>query len=209
MGIMIKMKLSKLSFLGLMPFLFSACTTARPWPESLNSDTDWPFERFKINQEFGKTPYASQYTSKSHWGTDITHGALASVRPVAEGFIVAVGTEDCPNLPGPDCNGGHGNWVLIEHPQLGFRSFYGHLAEKSKLKPTQAVSRNEVIGREGRSGNIFNLDGTQAGTTSDTHLHLSIGDIRSRHDRSGQNVITIGPIRNPREVLPPVSDQGR
>lgn len=190
-------------------FILSACSTTYTSRGGSNLDLDWPFDRFKINQEFGYTEYGQHYASGSHWGIDITRGAGAEVHPIAEGFVVAVGTQNCPDLPDPNCNSGQGNWILIHHPHLKTRSFYGHLKQKPVFESRHWISRSNIIGHEGRSGKIFNLDGSPAGDRSETHLHLSVGDIRTKLSANGELIIAVGQLLDPRIFLPAITKRGR
>lgn len=169
------------------------------------SDFIWPFDYFKVTQEFGVTKDSDNYASGSHWGIDISMGENAHVHPIAEGIILAIGSENCPNQPNESCNFGHGNWILIDHLHLNTQSFYGHLSEKPTLKIGEYVSKASVIGREGRSGRVFHIGSKElADATCETHLHLSIGEIKAYKAKHFANHydIQVGDLKNPRDVLP-------
>jgi hypothetical protein len=57
---------------------------------------------------------------------------------------------------------------MIDHPELGYASMYGHLVEAPDLVPGQQVKQGEVIARVGDSGETC---------YSRPHLHLEIRDL--------------------------------
>ena len=58
--------------------------------------------------------------------------------------------------------------LLIDHPELGYASLYGHLLEDPGLAPGTQVKAGEVVG----------LSGDSAGTCHGRpHLHLEIRDL--------------------------------
>lgn len=57
---------------------------------------------------------------------------------------------------------GYGHMLLIDHPQLGVQSRYGHLQQKSTLKKGDTVKAGQLVARMGMSG------------TDNVHLHFDI-----------------------------------
>jgi murein DD-endopeptidase MepM/ murein hydrolase activator NlpD len=195
-------------------FLFlCGCSHSPPLRAPSSIALDWPFEQFKVTQEFGKAAEKGRYASNRHWGIDISQGDGAEIRPIADGVIIAIGSEDCANQPDMDCNFGFGNWVLVDHPQLGVQSFYGHLARQSSLTEGQKVDRETLLGKEGRSGQVFQIGSNKKLAESDceTHLHLSIGELHAYRNKNFDNQfdLSIGELKNPREVLPVIGPYGR
>ena len=58
--------------------------------------------------------------------------------------------------------------LMIDHPQLGYASMYGHLLAPPNLRPGQRVKQGEVVALSGTSRDSCNRG---------QHLHLEIRDL--------------------------------
>jgi murein DD-endopeptidase MepM/ murein hydrolase activator NlpD len=59
--------------------------------------------------------------------------------------------------------------LMIDHSELGYASFYGHLLERPNLRPGQTVTRGQVVAKVGDPG---------VTCRSRPHLHMEIRDLR-------------------------------
>src|SRR3989344_4726467 len=119
----------------------------------------WPEEDYRITQGYGCTSYArcnrsrGPYGGAPHNGLDMAAGYGSQIRAIAEGEIIANGKNDC-----------WGNWVAIKHPnQYNLVSVYAHMSSLSFLRVGTQVTKGQVIGYEGSTGN-----------STGSHLHLSL-----------------------------------
>jgi len=93
---------------------------------------------------------------RPHWGTDFGAPVDTPVRAVARGTVVKAGP-----------NGGHGNYVEIQHDGP-YRTSYSHLS-KVLVHKGEAVSQGEVVGKVG-----------QTGLATGPHLHYQLW-IKGQH----------------------------
>ncbi|GAB4544742.1 MAG: hypothetical protein Kow0063_38540 [Anaerolineae bacterium] len=94
-----------------------------------------------------------------HFGVDLAAPCGTEIVAIADGVVFAV--------DGPYGSAPHN--LMIDHPQLGYASMYGHLLEAPDLQPGQEVKAGEVIALVGDSdGNCHRRP----------HLHLEIRDLR-------------------------------
>lgn len=164
----------------------------------------WPLdvEYLTVTQEFGKTSFATKHykNSKRHWGIDISVGFGAPVMAVADGVIVALGDDICPNFSEPECNYRNGNWIIVYHPLDKIYTFYGHLKEKSHRAINSLVKQGEIIGHEGHSGYHFSIT-TGEKVDTGSHLHFSVGRFRIYKNFEGKTDFSADP-KNPIIFLP-------
>jgi hypothetical protein len=93
-----------------------------------------------------------------HFGVDLDAPCGTEIVAIADGFVFAV---DGPYGAAP-------HNLMIDHPQAGYASMYGHLLEAPDLKPGQQVKAGEVIALVGDSEGICHRR---------PHLHLEIRDL--------------------------------
>ena len=94
-----------------------------------------------------------------HFGIDFLSPCGTPVVAMADGIVFAADEPRFGSLP---------HNLLIDHPDLGYASFYGHLLETPNLEPGQIVKAGDVVG----------LTGDPAGTCyGRPHLHLEIRDL--------------------------------
>jgi murein DD-endopeptidase MepM/ murein hydrolase activator NlpD len=106
----------------------------------------------KITSRYGYRVHPVTKRRESfHRGIDIAAKEGTPVKASAEGIVVKA--EYCRN--------GYGNLVIIEH-EKELTTYYGHLSE-IRVKSGQRVSRAEVIGTVGRTGNV-----------TGAHLHFEV-----------------------------------
>ena len=116
-------------------------------------------------QPYGNTTgaYRRRFTTYGasggiHFGVDLAAPCGTEIVAIADGIVFAV--------DGPFGSPPHN--LMIDHPQHGYASMYGHLLEAPKLAPGQRVKQGEVIAKVGDSGETC---------YSRPHLHLEIRDL--------------------------------
>jgi Tol biopolymer transport system component len=116
-------------------------------------------------QPYGNTTsaYRQRFTTYGasggiHFGLDLSAPCGTEVVAIADGIVFAV--------DGPFGSPPHN--LMIDHPQLGYASMYGHLLEAPKLVPGQKVKQGEVIALTGDSAGLCYRR---------PHLHLEIRDL--------------------------------
>lgn len=88
-----------------------------------------------------------------HNGVDFAGNNFVVVAAEA-GTVVAVGGQYAPHVASGFNYIGAGNFVLIRHDHLGFRTGYAHLMEGSRtVEIGDTVTAGKVIGRSGNTGN--------------------------------------------------------
>lgn len=117
-----------------------------------------------IVQWYGNTTFAYHWRNYYyeagqglHFGLDFSVRCGTEIQAIGDGVVAYV----------DETRFGSGPHNLIIDHQNGFSSLYGHLLERSSLKPGQPVSKGDVIGLSG------DPDGT---CDSRPHLHLEIRD---------------------------------
>jgi len=128
--------------------------TATTLPPKKQHIFSWPENNYRLTQGYGMTAYAKKgaYGGSPHNGIDMAAGTGTPIMAIGDGQIVANGY-----------NNGWGNWAAINHTAYNVVSIYGHMSYLSPLKVGTNVTRGQVIGYEGNTGN-----------STGSHLHLSI-----------------------------------
>jgi murein DD-endopeptidase MepM/ murein hydrolase activator NlpD len=124
----------------------------------------WPEVTFHVTQEWGPTTfllegpytYHGVYYPHFHGGIDIANGCGTPILAVGSGTVSASGRPLWP------WDSGYG--VVISHG-LGVLSWYWHLRAQVIVSPGQHVTRGQVIGYEGNTGQATGC-----------HLHFAIND---------------------------------
>jgi murein DD-endopeptidase MepM/ murein hydrolase activator NlpD len=124
----------------------------------------WPELTFHVTQEWGPTTFLLEpsYTYKGvyyphfHGGIDIANGCGTPILAVGTGTVKASGQSLWP------WDSGYG--VVISHG-YGLQSWYWHLQPRVIVHAGQVVTRGQVIGYEGNTGNATGC-----------HLHFAIND---------------------------------
>ena len=124
----------------------------------------WPELTFHVTQEWGPTrfvleppyTYKGVYYAHFHGGIDLANGCGTPVLAVGTGTVKASGQPLWP------WDSGYG--VVISHGS-GVQSWYWHLKAVIVVRAGQVVSRGQVIGYEGNTGN-----------STGCHLHFAIND---------------------------------
>ena len=119
-----------------------------------------------MGQPYGNTTgaYRQRFTTYGasggiHFGLDLAAPCGTEVVAIADGIVFAV--------DGPFGSPPHN--LMIDHPQLGYASMYGHLLEAPDMIPGQRVEQGEVIALTGDSAETCYLR---------PHLHLEIRDLK-------------------------------
>jgi murein DD-endopeptidase MepM/ murein hydrolase activator NlpD len=116
----------------------------------------YPVERFQFTQGFGCSQYWWHYSYNAAWSCHM-HNGIDLAAPYGTPILAADG--GVVEQAGW-CNCGLGWYIKIDHKN-GLKTVYGHLAEYH-VTPGQAVSRGDVIGAMGSTGN-----------STGSHLHFS------------------------------------
>jgi hypothetical protein len=160
---------------------FAAVTPAGaqggPTPEEVPTTTEerpfrLPFaepsgpDTWLMAQPYGNTTgaYRQRLTTYAasggiHFGLDLSAPCGTEVVAMADGVVFAV--------DGPFGSAPHN--LMIDHPQVGYATMYGHLLEAPDLAPGQQVKQGEVIALTGDSAERCFLR---------PHLHLEIRDLK-------------------------------
>jgi murein DD-endopeptidase MepM/ murein hydrolase activator NlpD len=93
-----------------------------------------------------------------HFGTDFAAPCGTEIVAIGDGIVFAV--------DGPFGSPPHN--LIIDHPQVGYASMYGHLLETPYLLPDQQVTQGQVIALVGDAG---------GDCSAYPHLHLEIRDL--------------------------------
>lgn len=91
-----------------------------------------PVKPYRILQSYANRP--GSFRNNYHCADDIYANGGAEVYATADGNIVFSGKMD-----------GYGWLIVIDHPQLGIYSLYGHLSSKREKRALGAVKANERI----------------------------------------------------------------
>jgi murein DD-endopeptidase MepM/ murein hydrolase activator NlpD len=103
-----------------------------------------------------------RYSQGIHFGVDLSAPCGTEIVAIADGVVALVDATAYGSAP---------HNLIIDHPQLGYASLYGHLLEKPNLQPGQEVKQGEVIA----------LSGDPSETCyGRPHLHLEIRDYPGR-----------------------------
>ncbi len=153
--------------------LFLTTPPAEAQEESIQSERPFqlPFAEpsgpntWLMAQPYGSTTgaYRQRFTTYGasggiHFGVDLSAPCGTEIVAMADGIVFAV--------DGPFGSPPHN--LMIDHPQLGYASMYGHLLEAPKLQPGEVVKQGQVIARSGDTGETC---------YSRPHLHLEIRDL--------------------------------
>ncbi len=103
-----------------------------------------------------------RYSQGIHFGVDLSAPCGTEIVAIADGVVGLVDARAYGSLP---------HNLIIDHPQLGYASLYGHLLERPNLQPGQQVKAGQAIALSG------DPDETCRGRP---HLHLEIRDYPGR-----------------------------
>lgn len=134
---------------------------ALPFAEPPGPDT------WLLAQPYGNTvgAYRRRNTTYSasggiHFGVDFSAPCGTELMAMADGIVFAVDNLRFGSAP---------HNLMIDHPDLGYASFYGHLLEAPQL----------VLGQRVEAGKVVALSGDPAETCyGRPHLHMEIRDLR-------------------------------
>ncbi|MEW5959678.1 MAG: peptidoglycan DD-metalloendopeptidase family protein [Chloroflexota bacterium] len=116
-------------------------------------------------QPYGNTTgaYRQRFTTYGasggiHFGVDLSAACGTEIVAMADGVVFAV--------DGPFGSPPHN--LMLDHPQVGYASMYGHLLQAPSLKPGDVVKQGQVVALSGDPGETcYNRP----------HLHLEIRDL--------------------------------
>jgi murein DD-endopeptidase MepM/ murein hydrolase activator NlpD len=116
-------------------------------------------------QPYGNTTgaYSQRFTTYGasggiHFGVDLSAPCGTEILAIADGVVYAV--------DGPYGSPPHN--LMIDHPDLGYASMYGHLLEQASVTPGQEVKQGDIVAL---SGDSFETCDRRP------HLHLEIRDL--------------------------------
>lgn len=114
----------------------------------------WPVPGYyKLSSKFGYRWHPISGNWKLHTGIDISSSGIYGAKIVAS---------DDGTVSFSGWNGGYGNCVIINHGN-GYSTLYAHMKSASSLKKGQAVSKGDIVGYVGSTGN-----------STGPHLHYEI-----------------------------------
>jgi len=167
--------LSRLAlFMGL---ILGMGTVAYLPPAMAQSETQKPFilpfkeppgpDTWLLAQPYGNTTGAYRQRDTTyragqgiHFGIDFSAPCGTEVVAIGDGVVFAADNLNFGSGP---------HNLMIDHPDLSYASFYGHLLERPELEVGQQVKAGEVVG----------LSGDPAETCyGRPHIHLEIRDLR-------------------------------
>lgn len=130
------------------------------------SNWAWPTSR----------PYTITTWYEYRWGSfhaaiDIYVGWGSAIYAANNGTVVDVSTK-CVRGD-TKCNGGRGNYVIINHNIKGYYTQYMHLAT-AYVKPGQVVSRGQKIAAMGNTGFVVPTPGYGSSSYAGTHLDYGV-----------------------------------
>jgi len=161
-------------FAASIPFSASVLAASPPLDEPSTQD-ERPFQlpfaepsgpdTWLMAQPYGNTTgaYYRRHTLYGasggiHFGVDLAAPCGTELVAIADGVVFAV--------DGPFGSAPHN--LMIDHPQLGYASMYGHLLEAPDLAPGQRVKQGEVVALVGDSAELCYRR---------PHVHLEIRDL--------------------------------
>jgi murein DD-endopeptidase MepM/ murein hydrolase activator NlpD len=157
-------------FVGLVSYLPQAAAQPEPPKPFILPFQEPPGpDTWLLAQTYGNTTgaYRQRDTTYSasqgiHFGIDFSARCGTELVAIADGVIYATDALSFGSAP---------HNLLIDHPELGYTSLYGHLLERPQLQPGQPV----------KAGDVVALSGDPAETCyGRPHLHLEIRDMRNR-----------------------------
>ena len=121
------------------------------------------------------TPYSITTWYEYRWGSfhngiDIYVGWGSPIYAANNGTVVSV-KGGCVRGD-TSCNGGGGNYIIINHNILGYHTQYMHLASIN-VREGQTVKRGERIGTMGNTGYVVPTPSYGSSELGGTHLHFS------------------------------------
>ena len=146
-------------------------------PAMAQSETQKPFilpfkeppgpDTWLMAQPYGNTTGAYRQRNTTyyagqgiHFGVDFSAPCGTEVVAIGDGVVFAVDNMNFGSEP---------HNLMVDHPDLGYASFYGHLLEPPDLRVGQQVKAGDVVG----------LSGDPAETCyGRPHIHLEIRDLR-------------------------------
>lgn len=121
-------------------------------------DPVWPCQNARYISTYYRywnsgNPKTHGTRSNFHNAIDIAGSSGDAIYAVESGTVTETGYQAS----------GFGHYVVIEHPANGLRSLYGHLKYSPAVSKGQYVSRGQVVGYMGTTGN-----------SSGNHLHFEL-----------------------------------
>lgn len=133
-----------------------------------------------MGQAYGNTAFAYPQRDELyglsqgiHFGVDLTAPCGTEILAIGDGVVYAVDNLNFGSAP---------HNLIIDHPEHGFASLYGHLLNAPDLTVGQKVRQGEVVAHVG--------DPVGEGCYADPHLHLEIRDTET-HRRKFNPVLYI------------------
>jgi murein DD-endopeptidase MepM/ murein hydrolase activator NlpD len=132
-----------------------------PFPDPAGVDT------WLLGQAYGNTTGAYRQRNSTyaagqgiHFGVDFSAACGYPVAAIGDGVVFAADAMSFGSAP---------HNLMVDHPELGYASFYGHLVERPLVSAGERVTRGQVVGKVGDPDDECE---------SRPHLHLEIRDLR-------------------------------
>ena len=132
-----------------------------------------------LGQAYGNTTgaYSQRNTTYAavqglHFGVDLSAPCGTELVAMADGVVFAADDMKFGSAP---------HNLMVDHPDLGYATFYGHLLKRPDLQVGQQVKAGEVVALSG--------DSEGPACNGRPHLHLEIRDLR--HARKYNPVILV------------------
>ncbi len=116
----------------------------------------YPCSSRRITSAFGYRIHPIWHSKKFHHGLDFGGKIGTPIVATADGMVEFAGFN----------KGGYGNLVILSH-NFGFKTAYGHMLDRLKVKSGDFVKKGEVIGYLGNSG-----------LSTGPHLHYEVKFIK-------------------------------
>lgn len=124
-----------------------------------------------FNLIWPKMERVTQWYGPTHSGLDVGIPTGTPLHAMWEGVVAWVDRDTA-------ANGGYGNYIRINYPDLGFDSFFAH-CDRIVVKQGDKVARGQLVAYSGNTGN-----------STGPHLHL---EIRMKLDQSTLDRPGVGP----------------
>ena len=154
----------------------SSVTDGMPPSASAQTEPPRPFimpfggppgpDTWLMGQPYGNTTGAFRQRTTTydagqgiHFGVDLSAPCETEILAMADGVVFAADAMHFGSAP---------HNLMIDHPELGYSTFYGHLFERPNLQSGQVVRQSEVVALSGDPADTCN---------GRPHLHLEIRNV--------------------------------
>ena len=137
------------------------------------SVADLSYWAWPTDQPYVITSYYEWRWGTFHNGIDISGtGYGSNIYAANNGVVYRTGSGCVPGYGNTRCNGGQGNFVVINHNIGGYYTVYMHLKDVL-VEVGQTVARGQKIGTMGNSGDVYPIPDSY-NPYGGTHLHFGV-----------------------------------